>query len=379
MAGFVTVVFFLLLSLPCLAQLQVDTSFSEQTLVLEVFVSDPTDINTICYHGSYQALGLLTAENNSFPYSKGIILSTGMAKSAAQPNRSPNHSAALYTNGDETLSKLGGSSSYDAAVLEFTFRPKQNTVAFEYIFASEEYPEYVDKGFNDAFAFILTDLETKEKKNLAVVPGTSLPVQIDNINHNKNTNLFLPNTRGSNSSYLKLLEYDGLTQVLTAQSEVVPGRCYRIKIAIADVDDRMLDSSVILKEKSFRSFHQLAEASSSDSDSNSPWRVYFDWNSSRLNKKEKNKLELFANQVLSYQPKAIYVTGHADADGSSDYNEQLARTRVQSVVNFLAQLGLRDKVILYRRSRGENQPIASNESEKGRATNRRVEIKMVFD
>ena len=133
-------------------------------------------------------------------------------------------------------------------MLEFTFFPTHNTVSFDYIFASEEYPEYVNKGFNDVFAFILTDLTTNEQQNLAVVPGTQSPVQIDRINAKRNAAWFIENSH-SNAPYRQWLEYDGLTKVLTAQASVVPNRPYRIKLAIADVNDYELDSSVILPGK----------------------------------------------------------------------------------------------------------------------------------
>jgi len=378
MAVYATILLFFLSVHLCFAQIKVDTSFNEHTLVREVFVSDTSDIKTIYFYGSYQALGLITANKASFPFSKGIILSTGMAKSASRPNRSPNRSSALRTNGDKTLNKLSGQSSYDAAILEFTFRPRHNTLAFEYIFASEEYPEYVDKGFNDVFAFILTDLETRKEKNLALVPGTSLPVHVDNINHKRNTKWFISNTSIKNSPYLQVLEYDGLTKVLTARSKVIPGRYYRIKLAIADVDDMMLDSSVILKEKSFRSFPSETEKILSDSLAATLLFVYFDLESSSLSTKAKNELRTFAKQVLTYRPSAVRVTGHTDTRGSDAYNERLAFERVQSVVNYLATLGLRNKVKLYRQSLGEKQPVASNKMESGRMLNRRVELKMEF-
>lgn len=372
-----TIALLVLSSFSCLAQVKVDTSYNEENLVREVFIGEQTILKTIRYRGSYQSLGLFECEDSEFPLVKGIILSTGKAKDAVGPNRSPTQSTAFYKDGDEHLSKLSGQNTYDAAVLEFTFLSTHNTIAFEYIFASEEYPEYVNKGFNDVFAFILTDLTTRKEKNLAIVPGTQLPVHIDHINDRKNVEWYISNTNRNTSPYYHLLEYDGMTKVLTAQASVVPDRYYRIKLAIADVDDAMLDSSVILKEKSFRNFNQPSITESKTEDKVpviQPCRVLFDWDSWTLSEAAQAQLQEFATQVVMHSPKAIRVTGHTDALGSDEYNQELAKKRVQAVVNALASLGLRGKVNLYRHSKGEAEPIASNADEKGRSQNRRVEI-----
>lgn len=368
----------LLSSLSCLAQISVDTSYTAESLVREVFVGELSEVKTISFRGSYQSIGLFETEYSDFPLTKGIILSSGKVKSAIGPNDSPNQGTAFYKEGDEHLDKLSARTTYDAAVLEFTFLPRHNTIAFEYIFASDEYPEYVGKGFNDVFAFILTDIRARKEQNLAIVPNTQLPVHIDNINAQRNAKWFIDNTDRRSSPIHDILEYDGMTQVLIAQARVVPGRYYRIKLAIADVDDAMLDSSVILKEKSFRSFDQPISA---EADSNvvasaiPPSTVLFDWDSSELTEEARAQLRHFAEQVLTHSPQAIRVIGHTDALGSNDYNEKLARRRVQAVVNYLATLGLKGKVSLYRQSKGENEPIASNAEESGRSQNRRVEVR----
>ncbi|MDF9800039.1 outer membrane protein OmpA-like peptidoglycan-associated protein [Catalinimonas alkaloidigena] len=364
-------------SLSCLAQISVDTSYTAESLVRQVFVGGKTVLRTISYRGSYQSIGLLETEYPGFPLEKGIILSTGKAKNTIGPNSSPNRSTAFYKEGDEHLDKLSGRTTYDATVLEFTFLPEHNTIAFDYIFASDEYPEYVGKGFNDVFAFILTDISTQKEQNLAIVPNTQLPVHIDNINARRNAEWFIDNTDRRTAPWHDILEYDGMTKLLTAQARVVPGRYYRIKLAIADVDDAMLDSSVMLKEKSFRSFDQplQAEADLKDSTSAIPHSIIlFDWDSSELTEEARRQLQTFAKQVLTYSPRAIRVIGHTDALGTSNYNEKLARKRVQAVVNYLASLGLRGKVSLYRQSKGEDEPVASNTEESGRSQNRRVEV-----
>lgn len=354
-----------------LAQAQVDTLFTEDVLVTEVFLQSAMKVNAISYRGTYQALGLFSCDHPDFPLPRGIILSTGKATSAAGPNRSHAQSTIFNRDGDEKLSRISARDTHDAAVLEFTFFPTHNTIAFDYIFASEEYPEYVNKGFNDVFAFILTDLTTKEQQNLALIPGTQSPVHIDQINATQHAEWFIENSQ-RDAPYHPWLEYDGLTKVLTAQARVVPHRPYRIKLAIADVYDGKLDSGVILREKSFRSFDRPLP----DTLRAAPVMVYFSLDSSELSEQAKADLRAFAQQVITASPRAIRVIGHTDAQGADDYNQQLAQRRVQAVVRFLASSGLREKVKLYRQSQGETQPIASNAEASGRAQNRRVEVRV---
>ena len=87
-------------------------------------------------------------------------------------------------------------------------------------------------------------------------------------------------------------------------------------------------------------------------------------------------LDQVAQTLSSYDQTYIDVLGHTDSTGSDAYNQALSQRRAQSVSDYLAGHG----VALARigtRGYGESQPIASNETEPGRAENRRVEIKVV--
>lgn len=86
------------------------------------------------------------------------------------------------------------------------------------------------------------------------------------------------------------------------------------------------------------------------------------------------------NQVATvlgdYEQTYVDVYGHTDSTGSDSYNQGLSERRAQSVANYLAARGVRD-VRLGTQGYGESQPVASNDTEAGRAANRRVEIKLV--
>lgn len=69
----------------------------------------------------------------------------------------------------------------------------------------------------------------------------------------------------------------------------------------------------------------------------------------------------------------VVITGRADAIGTDAYNQELSKKRAQSVKAFLLSEGITSKRIVIQ-ALGEEQPVASNNTEEGRAQNRRVDI-----
>lgn len=231
--------------------LEVDkTTYSSEQLVKEILITGSVVISNIEFTGDSDGIGYFSGGDTSVCFETGILLATGDVKNAIGPNKYGSTQTAFGTKGDSDLNKLvSGNYTTDAAVLEFDFVPSSDTVRFDYIFASEEYPEYVKQGFNDVFAFFLTgenpEGDKYENKNIALIPGTETPVSIDNVNHYTNEEYYTNNTNGKN------IEYDGMTKTLTAQAIVIPGETYHIKIAICDVGDSDYDSGVFLKAASF--------------------------------------------------------------------------------------------------------------------------------
>ncbi|MBD2568895.1 Calx-beta domain-containing protein [Anabaena lutea] len=180
----------------------------------------------------------------------GIILSTGNIAFAQGPNNTGSRSGNNSRPGDTDLDTIVDPlSTEDAAVLEFDFIPSTSTISFSYVFASEEYPEFVNTQFNDVFAFFLNG------QNIALIPGTTTPVSINTVNAGSS---FTPGT-GPNSSFFTPnygttfdLQFDGFTTVLSATATgLVPGVTNRIKLAIADTGDSAYDSAVFLQAASF--------------------------------------------------------------------------------------------------------------------------------
>ena len=87
-------------------------------------------------------------------------------------------------------------------------------------------------------------------------------------------------------------------------------------------------------------------------------------------------LDQVAQTLSSYDHTYIDVLGHTDSTGSDAYNQTLSDRRAQSVADYLAGHGV-TRARIGVRGYGESQPIASNDTDPGRAENRRVEIKVV--
>lgn len=185
----------------------------------------------------------------------------------------PSGSGGGYAPGDPSLDSLlssfhSSSTTNDACVLEFDFVPAGDTIKFDYVFGSEEYPEYACSTFNDAFGFFITGpgLPGTGIHNIAKVPGTDIPVAINTINMGAGVNGTLSNCTdmGTGSPFGQYyidnqgmggqnIVYDGFTTVLQAISSVIPCDTYHLKLAVADAGDAGYDSGVFLKAGSLNS------------------------------------------------------------------------------------------------------------------------------
>ena len=103
--------------------------------------------------------------------------------------------------------------------------------------------------------------------------------------------------------------------------------------------------------------------------------VTFDINSAVINPGLYSEIDRIANILIKYPETVIQVEGHTDSTGSESYNMELSARRAEAVKNLLVQEGVDPSRILTI-AFGESTPIASNDTEYGRAQNRRVEIKV---
>jgi outer membrane protein OmpA-like peptidoglycan-associated protein len=87
-------------------------------------------------------------------------------------------------------------------------------------------------------------------------------------------------------------------------------------------------------------------------------------------------LDSVAQVLAKFKDANLVVTGHTDSPGATDYNYNLSNRRATSVTNALASRGVEQSRLLSQ-GMGPDQPLASNQTESGKAQNRRVELKIV--
>jgi len=244
------------------AQIQVDNSQTVEWFVKNVLLGTGVDASNITFSGDLMQIGSFTnGSTTNLGINDGLILSTGGINTLVGPNISPGYSISVINNNhtENDLSKLIPQTLFDPAILEFDFIPKGDNLEFEYVFGSDEYPNYVNK-MNDVFGFFLSGpgingTFTNNADNIALIPGTTDYVSINNV-HNanaiqgypaKNGAFFVDNTSGTT------IQYNGFTTVLKATAKVKPCQLYHIKLVIADAGDEAYDSGVCLKGGSFSS------------------------------------------------------------------------------------------------------------------------------
>ncbi|RYY47187.1 MAG: T9SS type B sorting domain-containing protein [Chitinophagaceae bacterium] len=262
----------LLLSLLCWnitqAQLTITDVTSAQALAQRL-VGDGVSISNVTFTGNLLMSGNFNARTNvGLALDSGIVITNGRAKTIGSnwgTNANSNNLADEdwpSLPGDQSLADAIGfplSELEDAAILEFDFVPLGDSIRFRYLFSSEEYtPQYAcpgGSGFNDAFAFFISGPGFTSPQNIALVPGTSMPVSIFNINNvTENGVPLCP----SNPAYFVenngiFFSHDGYTKVLTAEARVQPCQTYHLKLVISDVGDGAFDSGVFLEAKSLSS------------------------------------------------------------------------------------------------------------------------------
>ncbi|HVE65231.1 MAG TPA: choice-of-anchor L domain-containing protein, partial [Thermoanaerobaculia bacterium] len=205
-------------------------------------------VSNVTYTGANIAAGTFSGGlADGLGIDSGVMLTSGNVANGIGPNDEDGATTCNELPGDPALDAIlaGETTTEDATVLEFDFVPATNTVSFRYVFASEEYNEFVNS-INDIFAFFI------DGQNVALIPGTSTPVSINTVNLGVNSNFY----RNNDPSDLGIptpfaTQFDGFTTVLTATATLTPNVSHHIKLVIADASDCVLDSAVFLQAGSF--------------------------------------------------------------------------------------------------------------------------------
>jgi gliding motility-associated-like protein len=261
-------------------QAQFDLEITQCTTVQEVIALidtvfldgvSPSQIGNITFTGNPEAVGYFTGGYIfGFSNPQGIVMSSGFARSLDEDNSCNSYMGGeTMANGDGDLTIAAGQSTLDACVIEIEFTPTGDTVMFNYAFGSEEYHEWVNTQWNDVFGFFLrgdsiNGIYSGGGINIALVPGTTLPVSISNVNCGReqtdcqpppgtgpNCEFLNSNTDPSNPDFYQTA-LDAYTDPFVADNEVIACGTYVLKLAIGDAGgDRNYDSGVFLEKGSF--------------------------------------------------------------------------------------------------------------------------------
>lgn len=253
-------VIFLFLPLSSYAQLVV-TGGLTATQMANIIAGPGITVTNAVYNGPAISAGSFNGSASNIGIPSGVIITCGDINLAVGPNTLGSAGIDNFSPGNPELNQLAGATTYDAATLEFDFVAQSNSVQFRYVFGSEEYPEWVSSGYNDAFAFFISGPGIPGNQNIALVPGTGQPVTIDNINAFTNSAYYVNNAGGAS------VQYDAFTTVLTATRQVQACQTYHLKMTIADAGDGIYDSGVFIQENSLISNVVSITASTINSDS----------------------------------------------------------------------------------------------------------------
>lgn len=272
------------------AQLLPFNNASPEHLVQRMLVGQGVAIGTVLFNGQpataiNDQVGSFNGTASNIGLDSGLVICTGRMVMVEGPNMSMASGLAGYTvppasprgTPDPDLGNFTAMQNCVAA-LEFDFIPSGDSISFRFVFGSEEYPEYVCAQFNDAFGFFLSGPGISGPFsggaiNLAVLPGTQVPVAINTVNpgvrgmFSSNDNrctaadpnwranaiYYIANTETDPFNPTTTVELDGFTVPLRASAAVQCGQTYHIKMVIAHAGDASLDSAVLIEGGSFSS------------------------------------------------------------------------------------------------------------------------------
>lgn len=249
------------------------------TQVVQTLLGPGVEVSNITFSGPASSLGTFNGTANNFGMTAGIIMANGSVNNALGPNNSGSSSLGGGNFGvsDPDIDQLDPDYDHnDAAVLEFDFVATGDVLTFNYIWASEEYPEFTGALDNcgdvsDIFGFFIsgpgiTGPFSNNSANIALIPGSNQFVSIHNLNAGCNgtaipgsadcnyCQYYINNGDGFSSPYNssnQYLQYDGFTTVLQAVQNLICGETYHIKLVLADASDTSWDSAVFFEEGSF--------------------------------------------------------------------------------------------------------------------------------
>lgn len=240
------------------AQAQVTVAPISDTAIASYLQGSGITISNLAINCDSLAYGQMTTVVSSFPMGDGMLLSTGNINHVPNP-ASYFTSTNFGNNFDQDITNATTWQTYDACALEFDAVPTFGNIYFEYVWGSEEYPEFICN-FNDAFLLLVSGpgingTYSNNATNIAILPDSATIVSINTVHDNTVgincptpfDSLYIDNTNDTT------IAFDGYTQMLTAGINLNAGDTYHFKIVVADVMDGIFDSGVFLLQNSVRS------------------------------------------------------------------------------------------------------------------------------
>lgn len=207
------------------------------------------EVKFASYTGDARSAGIFTGGDTispgATPSDTGLILSTGRASDFTRATGEANQATNLSTNtsgidNNAQLNAAAGAPTFDAAFLDVDFVPTAPVLTMQFVFSSEEYPEFQNSVFQDFLG--------------VWVNGSQVPIEVGNgdidpgnVNTTNNINLFVDNSDDDFNT-----EMDGFTITLTLTMFVTPNTLNSIRISIADVSDANFDSNVLIAANSLQ-------------------------------------------------------------------------------------------------------------------------------
>ena len=221
-------------------------------------------ISNVTFTGTPAQIGTFNGTNSNVGFDAGVVMAAGpinglIGGPGVADNGQPGSGIA-----DNDLLAVAQSvnpgifSTNDAAILEFDFVPSSNVAAFNFVFSSDEYPQWINSTFNDVFAFFVSGPGITGPynapaafpggaQNVAVVPGTNTPITISTIHPDLNGQYYINNNGNS-------FTHNGFTVPITINIDVICGATYHFKFGIADCTDDFLNTAVFIEANSLNSY-----------------------------------------------------------------------------------------------------------------------------
>ncbi|MEM6896518.1 MAG: Hint domain-containing protein [Pseudomonadota bacterium] len=226
------------------------------TDMAETIFGEGVDVIGASYTGDNRSSAIYSDPDGDavdvLPGDTGIILSTGFATRFTNSSGDSNQSTSVSgnttgQNNNPDFNAVAGRSTFDASYLDVSFTSDGDAITMQFVFSSEEYPEYTNSIYNDVVAVWIN--------------GTYVPMSVGNgntsvtnVNDATTPNLYVDNTQDQFNT-----EMDGFTVTMSLTIPVIPTtdpndpQVNTIRIGIADASDSAYDSNVLIAADSVQS------------------------------------------------------------------------------------------------------------------------------